>query len=86
VTVGTGNATLEVQIADDGIGGADETRGSGLRGLVDRVAVVDGTLTIDSPPGGGTRLTCTIPWAFDGDGGAGSDARAQAAAVLEVAR
>jgi signal transduction histidine kinase len=35
--------------------------GSGLRGLQDRLAAVDGTLTIDSPPGGGTRLRAVLP-------------------------
>ncbi|MFN2589931.1 MAG: histidine kinase [Actinomycetota bacterium] len=52
---------LLVEVADDGVGGADPSRGSGLRGLADRVAVVDGRLEIDSPPGEGTRLRCTIP-------------------------
>jgi signal transduction histidine kinase len=50
-----------VDIEDDGIGGADPAGGSGLRGLTDRVAVVDGTLEIDSPPGQGTRLRVRIP-------------------------
>ena len=52
---------LTLQIADDGIGGADPARGSGLRGLQDRVAAVDGTLDLDSPAGKGTRLTVRIP-------------------------
>jgi signal transduction histidine kinase len=52
---------LKVEVADDGVGGADLSRGSGLRGLADRVAVVDGTFEIDSPPGKGTRLVCRIP-------------------------
>jgi signal transduction histidine kinase len=57
----TGPTTLILKIDDDGIGGADATRGSGLRGLADRVAVVDGTLDVSSPPGGGTTITCQIP-------------------------
>lgn len=50
-----------LEVTDDGVGGADSTRGSGLRGLADRVAVVDGALAVQSPPGGGTRITCTVP-------------------------
>ena len=52
---------LEITIADDGRGGADPGRGSGLQGLVDRIGAVGGTLTIDSPPGGGTVLRARIP-------------------------
>ena len=48
-------------VADDGVGGVDLNAGSGLRGLQDRLAVVDGVLAIDSPPGGGTRLEARIP-------------------------
>ena len=48
-------------MADDGVGGADAERGSGLRGLADRVAALDGTLTVDSPVGGGTRLRAELP-------------------------
>ena len=53
--------TLTVEISDDGVGGADPTTGSGLRGLIDRLAAVDGTLDIVSPRGGGTSLTARIP-------------------------
>jgi signal transduction histidine kinase len=52
---------LEVVVIDDGAGGADPTRGSGLRGLEDRVASADGRLTIDSPTGGGTTIRAEIP-------------------------
>ena len=45
----------------EGVGGADAEAGSGLRGLQDRLAVVDGVLSIESPPGGGTRLEARIP-------------------------
>jgi signal transduction histidine kinase len=57
---GTG-ATIE--IADDGIGGADGARGSGLRGLVDRVEALDGELLLSSPPGAGTTITASLPCA-----------------------
>jgi signal transduction histidine kinase len=53
--------SLTVEIADDGIGGADATAGSGLRGLADRLAAVDGTMELTSPRGGGTRLVAHIP-------------------------
>jgi len=56
-------AELVVQVSDDGVGGADPTRGTGLRGLEDRVESLDGRLAIASPPGGGTRLRASIPLA-----------------------
>ena len=52
-----------VEIADDGVGGADESAGTGLQGLADRVAALDGTLRILSPPGGGTVVTAELPCA-----------------------
>jgi signal transduction histidine kinase len=61
VVVSQAGHTVTVVIADDGVGGADAARGSGLRGLADRVAAVDGSLEVDSPPGGGTRITCRVP-------------------------
>ena len=57
------NGAAVVEIADDGVGGADETAGSGLQGLADRVAALDGTLRILSPPGGGTVVTAELPCA-----------------------
>jgi signal transduction histidine kinase len=50
-----------VEVADDGRGGADPARGSGLIGLADRVGALDGRLEVDSPPGAGTRLRASIP-------------------------
>ena len=52
---------LAIEVADDGVGGADPARGFGLRGLADRVEALGGTLRVDSPPGGGTRIEATIP-------------------------
>lgn len=52
---------LLVVVADDGAGGADPTRGSGLRGLRDRVAAAEGVMTVSSPIGGGTSLTIRLP-------------------------
>jgi signal transduction histidine kinase len=51
---------LRIVVADDGRGGADPARGSGLRGLYDRVAVLDGTLEVDSSQTG-TTLRATLP-------------------------
>ena len=56
----TGGALL-VTISDDGIGGAELERGSGLRGLADRVEAVGGMLEVSSPPGAGTRLSVQLP-------------------------
>ncbi|GAA2691631.1 histidine kinase [Actinoplanes palleronii] len=53
---------LRLRVTDDGTGGADPARGSGLSGLASRVAVVDGRLTIASPPGGPTTITVELPW------------------------
>jgi signal transduction histidine kinase len=52
---------LVVEAQDDGVGGADPTRGSGLRGLADRVQALQGRLEVDSPPGGGTQLRAELP-------------------------
>jgi signal transduction histidine kinase len=52
---------LLLSVADDGTGGADPDRGTGLSGLAQRVAVVDGRLTIASPPGGPTKITVELP-------------------------
>ena len=54
-------STLRVEVADDGVGGADSGRGSGIRGLQDRVAALGGRLTIESPTGQGTRVIAEIP-------------------------
>ncbi len=55
------DGVLVVTVSDDGVGGADPVNGSGLRGLVDRVAVLDGTLSVDSPTGKGTSIRAEIP-------------------------
>jgi signal transduction histidine kinase len=61
VAVRRENAHLTIEISDDGVGGADVARGTGLRGLGDRVAALDGTLSLDSAPGRGTRVRAEIP-------------------------
>jgi signal transduction histidine kinase len=52
---------LVVEVVDDGIGGAEAVRGSGLRGLADRVGALNGSLEVASPPGHGTRVRAEIP-------------------------
>ena len=54
---------LSVEVADDGIGGAAVGRGTGLRGLADRVEALGGTLTVSSPPGRGTTVHAEFPCA-----------------------
>jgi hypothetical protein len=52
---------LRVEVADDGVGGAHEALGSGLRGLADRVEALDGTLRVTSPAGAGTTVRAELP-------------------------
>jgi signal transduction histidine kinase len=48
-------------VTDDGVGGADPSRSSGLQGLADRIEALGGSLAVDSPPGSGTRVTAELP-------------------------
>jgi signal transduction histidine kinase len=61
VEVGMADDTLRLLIRDDGVGGAEPSRGSGLIGLSDRIEAVGGRIEIASPLGGGTSLLVTIP-------------------------
>ena len=61
VAVARSNGAAVVSVVDDGVGGADPSRGSGLLGLAARVEALDGRLAIDSPPGRGTRIRAEIP-------------------------
>ena len=61
VTVRRDGDWLSLEVADDGVGGADPTDGSGLRGLDDRLAAVGGTLDVLSPQGSGTRVIARLP-------------------------
>jgi signal transduction histidine kinase len=63
VRVGSRNGRAVVEVSDDGVGGADPARGSGLRGLADRVEALGGMLAVESPAGEGTRLRAEIPCA-----------------------
>jgi signal transduction histidine kinase len=59
--VARSNGQVIVEIVDDGVGGADTERGSGLRGLADRVEALDGRLRVWTPAGHGTRVRAEIP-------------------------
>jgi signal transduction histidine kinase len=63
VSVDRSNGYATVVVADDGVGGADAARGTGLRGLSDRIEALGGRFDIDSPAQGGTRLSAQIPLA-----------------------
>jgi signal transduction histidine kinase len=63
VEISRAEGNVVVEVVDDGIGGADTERGSGLRGLADRVESLEGRLRVWSPVGGGTRLRAEIPCA-----------------------
>jgi hypothetical protein len=57
----TADGRLEVAVADDGVGGAELGNGSGIQGLRDRVGALSGSLAVESPAGGGTRVVASIP-------------------------
>jgi signal transduction histidine kinase len=61
VRVERSNGRVIVEVADDGVGGAEPRRGSGLRGLADRIAALGGMFEVDSAPGSGTRVRASIP-------------------------
>jgi signal transduction histidine kinase len=61
VSVRRRGGEVEVVVSDDGVGGARIDAGSGLRGLSDRLAALEGELAVDSPLGEGTRLIARIP-------------------------
>ena len=67
VTIDTADGDVRLSIKDDGVGGADPTRGSGLAGLKDRVEAIGGTLTVQSRPGHGTHLIAEVPVNADGE-------------------
>jgi signal transduction histidine kinase len=67
VTLATRNGRLLLSVRDDGVGGADPARGSGLVGLSDRVQALGGTVSVHSPAGAGTRLLVDFPVGMDGD-------------------
>ncbi|HEX6453499.1 MAG TPA: GAF domain-containing sensor histidine kinase [Trebonia sp.] len=62
----TDSGMLRVRVRDDGVGGATPVRGSGLTGLQDRVEALGGTFSVHSPAGGGTTVSCELPFTADG--------------------
>jgi signal transduction histidine kinase/uncharacterized protein YoaH (UPF0181 family) len=74
VSVDLDGDTLVIEIRDDGVGGADATRGTGLTGLLDRVDAANGSLTIISAPGEGTAVHAELPVDIRGDQRAPADA------------
>jgi len=74
VSVDLEGDTLVIEIRDDGVGGADATRGTGLTGLLDRVDAANGSLTIISAPGEGTAVHAELPVDIPGDQRAPADA------------
>jgi signal transduction histidine kinase len=65
ISVSTDNGQVRVDIEDDGIGGADLSRGTGLRGLADRVETLGGILRVGNGAEGGTHVSAAIPLAND---------------------
>jgi signal transduction histidine kinase len=61
VTAEIDDGLVHIRVRDDGIGGADPARGSGLVGLKDRVEAIGGAFGIDSPLGRGTIVRCALP-------------------------
>ena len=61
LTVAPRDAVVVATVVDDGIGGVDPSRGTGLRGLADRVHALGGTIAAESPAAGGTTVTAEIP-------------------------
>jgi signal transduction histidine kinase len=61
VSVSATEPALEISVVDDGVGGADPDRGSGLIGIIDRVEALGGTVRIVSPPGQGTEMCASLP-------------------------
>jgi len=61
VSAAAADGVLRVRVRDDGVGGADPVRGSGLLGLKDRIEALGGTFSVHSPVGRGTTVTCEVP-------------------------
>jgi signal transduction histidine kinase len=63
ITVSRADGHLHMEVADDGVGGADPAKGTGLLGLADRLEVLGGGLEVHSPHGEGTRIRARVPLA-----------------------
>ncbi|KAB8196444.1 sensor histidine kinase [Nonomuraea phyllanthi] len=68
VDISAAGPNLRVTVTDDGLGGADPAKGSGLSGIERRLGAFDGVLALNSPPGGPTTVTMDLPWALPGNG------------------
>jgi signal transduction histidine kinase len=75
VVVRLSDGAVEASVSDDGVGDVDPARGSGLRGLVDRVEALDGRLDVRDRANGGTVVTVTMPVDPGGASAPGSTAR-----------
>jgi signal transduction histidine kinase len=62
VAIRRDGALVRVEVADDGVGGADAAGGTGILGLRDRAEAAGGTLTLSSPPGRGTTVNASLPF------------------------
>jgi signal transduction histidine kinase len=71
VSLATRNGSLRLAIRDDGVGGANPARGSGLAGLADRVEALGGSIHIHSDVGAGTLITADLPLEYESAQGAG---------------
>jgi signal transduction histidine kinase len=67
ISLAARNSSLLLAIRDDGVGGADPTRGSGLVGLTDRVEALGGSIQVRSNAGDGTQITAELPLEFATD-------------------
>ncbi len=83
ITARYADGVLRLDVEDDGRGAADPARGTGLTGLADRIAVLDGTLTIMSPPGGPTVLRVEIPCRTLRESSASSSPRTASSSVRD---
>jgi signal transduction histidine kinase len=63
ITIVGEQGLAKIEVHDDGVGGADPTRGTGLAGLADRIGALDGRIVVESPSGGGTTISAEIPCA-----------------------
>lgn len=69
VDISTNDSDLRITVTDDGMGGADPAKGSGLSGIERRLSAFDGVLALNSPPGGPTTVTMDLPAVLPGSSG-----------------
>jgi len=65
MSLATVNGSLVLSVRDDGVGGADPARGSGLAGLADRVEALGGSIHVRSASGAGTHITAELPLEYE---------------------